>query len=107
MIGKFCIFRSRDQGVVTGYLRCMAGRNAEVEQARQVHYWTGANTLFEMSLSGCGSARISEPVAEILILDVCGVIPCTPEAEKNLTQSRWNEDYNSSASSRPLKTADT
>ena len=46
---------------------------------------------------GCGTARISEPVEEALILEVCGVLPCEPEAESNLRQSRWGESYKPSA----------
>ena len=99
MIDRFVIVRSRDQGVVCGVLRAIAGRAVELEDARQIHGWSdGANTLFEMSVSGCGTARISQPVAEILILDVCGIIPCTPEAETNLRQSRWNVSYDASKS---------
>jgi len=99
VIGRFVIVRSRDQGVVCGTLRAAAGTCVELTDARQVHWWgDGANTLFEMSLRGCGQARISEPVAEILILNACGVIPCEPAAVENLTQSRWNESYKASAS---------
>jgi hypothetical protein len=102
MIGRFVIVRSRDQGVVCGVLRAISGRAVELDGARQIHGWSdGANTLFEMALRGCGTARISEPVAEILILDVCGVIPCTPVAERNLKQSRWNRSFDASASPRP------
>ena len=108
MIGKFVIVRSRDQGVVCGTLRAVAGRAVELDDARQIHGWSdGARTLFEMSLTGCGTARISEPIAEILILDACGIIPCTPEAEKNLRQSRWNKSFDPSASSpRPKRSRD-
>lgn len=99
MLGKFVIVRSRDQGVVCGVLRAIQGRAVEIDDARQIHGWSGGvNTLFEMSLRGCDTARISEPIAEILILDVCGIIPCTPEAERNLRQSRWNTPYDPSAS---------
>lgn len=104
MIGKFVIVRSRDQGVVCGVLRTLAGRAVELDDARQIHSWSdGANTLFEMSLRGVGQARISEPIPEILILDVCGVIPCSPEAEENLRQSRWNTPFDASASPRRRK----
>ena len=109
MLGKFVIVRSRDQGVVCGVLRAIAGRAVELDDARQIHSWSdGANTLFEMSLSGCGQARISEPIPEILILDVCGVIPCSPKAERNLRQSRWDKSFDASVSSRaPRKSRDS
>lgn len=105
MIGEFVITRSHDQGVVTGFLRSISGRACELDEARQVHYWEGANTLFEMSLRGCESARISEPSAyTFLHLDVCGVIRCTPEATENLRQSRWNKPYTPAKPTRPGKT---
>lgn len=104
MIGQFVIVRSRDQGVVCGVLRAYAGRAVELDNARQIHSWSdGANTLFEMSLEGCGRARISKPVAEITILDACGIIPCTPVAEENLRQSRWDAAYKPEKTSKREK----
>lgn len=98
-VKEFCIFRSRDQGVVCGVLLEMSGRAATISEARQIHYWEGANTLFEMANHGCGNARISEPSElPFMILDICGVYQCTPEATKNLRQSRWNEPYKPSKS---------
>ena len=109
MIGSFVICRSRDQGVVCGVLRsCVpapGGAVCVVDEARQIHGWSdGANTLFEASLKGLGSARISEEIPTILMFNVCGVLPCSPTAEKNLRQSRWNKPA-ASSTSRPTRTA--
>lgn len=109
MIGEFVICRSRDQGVVCGYLKVLTpsatGFSAELEEARQVRQWNdGCNTLFEMALTGPGQARISLPLDRFLMAGVCGVYPCTPEATDNLKQSRWDKSYRSSASSpRPTR----
>lgn len=104
MLGKFCIVRSRDQGVVCGVVEACAGRCVHLTDARQVHGWAdGARTLFEAALRGFGTARISEPVAEMWVLDACGVLPCTPEAEANLRASRWNQPYDGSGSARRPK----
>jgi hypothetical protein len=105
MIGEFVILRSRDQGVMCGYVRSFAGRTYEIEEARQIHGWSdGANTLCEMAVSGCGLARISEPtVRPVIVHDVCGVYLCTPDAEENLRQSRWNEPYRPSLSAQPAR----
>lgn len=110
VIGRFVICRSRDQGVVCGYLKSLlpqpgAMPAAELEEARQIHGWNGeTNTLFEAAIRGfLGSARISEPLPEMLMFGVCGVLPCSEEAKLNLSQSRWNEPYNPS-DSRPPKT---
>lgn len=104
MIGQFVIVRSRDQGVVCGVLRVEVDAVVELSDARQIHSWAdGARTLFEMSLYGCGTARISEPVERIRVREWCGIIPCTPEAEANLRQSRWNKPAKSSAHSTAKK----
>lgn len=96
---QYCIVRSHDQGVVFGKVEAVSGRCVSLTDARQIHGWEGANTLFEMSLRGItGSARISEPVPYILMLEACGIIPCQPEAVANLSESRWNASYSGSAS---------
>lgn len=102
MINDFCIFRSRDQGVVCGYMVSMTGQSAVIREARQIHGWQrSANTLFEASNVGLGVARISEPgELDFLMLGICGVYRCTPKAKANLSQSRWNKDFDSSASDR-------
>jgi hypothetical protein len=109
MVGEFVICRSREQGVVTGYLRVVTMSasglaSVELEEARQVHWWgDGANTLFEMSLRGCGNARISEPVDRVMVFGVCGILPCTESAKENLSESRWNKPFSGSRPSRRAK----
>jgi hypothetical protein len=96
MIGEYVIVRSRDQGVVCGVLRVLTPQPgglacAELTEASQIHNWQGdTNTLFEAALRGFGVARISEPVPRVMVFGVCGVLPCTPEAEANLREHRWN-----------------
>lgn len=109
MIGEYVIVRTRDQGVVCGVLRVLTPQPgglacAELTEASQIHGWNeGVNTLFEASLHGFGSARISEPVGRVMVFGVCGVLPCTAEAAENLREHRWNERPGSSGS-RPRKT---
>ena len=96
---RFCIVRSRDQGVVCGIVRAVSGRTVELSDARQIHYWSTVGggkvlyTLFEVSLYGAGQARISQPIEEFTMMDACGIYPCTPEAEEDLSQSRWNKSF--------------
>lgn len=94
MIGKFVVIRTRSAGVHCGVLRqCHAGHCtvAELSVARRIWRWRGANSLHEVSLRGVSQdwSRISEPVEAIFLTEVVEVIPCTPEAEANLSQSRW------------------
>ena len=104
MIGEYVIVRSREMGVVCGVLLTLTPQPgglaaAELGEASQVHGWAdGANTLFEASLHGLGNARISEQVQRVMVFGVCGVLPCTEEAEANLRQHRWNEPAGSSTS---------
>lgn len=106
MIGDFVIIRSRDQGVVCGYLVSLLPQPgglacAELREARQLHQWSQENryyTLFEVANFGPDEARISDPLAAGLftIFGVCGVYPCTETARERLTQSRWNKRYGNS-----------
>lgn len=92
MIDKFVIVRCRDAGVHCGTLVSYGGRAVELSDARRIHFWRGANTLNEMSVDGCAKeSRISKPVASIILLDACEIIPCTVKAQENLQNSRWTE----------------
>lgn len=100
----FVICRSRDAGVVCGYLKLMTPTTGglavvELDEARQIWNWTGGvNTLMEMANHGLRQARISLPMElTFTMFGVCGVYQCTQEAEANLRQSRWEKDYSPSA----------
>ena len=111
LLGKFVICRSRDQGVVCGYLRSLVPQPgglacAELDECRQIHGWGlgSANTLFEAAIHGfLTEARISQPLDGFVIFGVCGVYPCSEQAIANLSQSRWNEQYTPSNSARSTK----
>lgn len=94
MVGRFVIVRTARAGVHCGVLRQLHGQGVELMDARRVWRWRGANSLHELSLRGAAKefTRISEPVAEIVLLDALEIIPCTDEAEKNLRQSRWSKE---------------
>ena len=94
MLDTYCVVRCRDAGVWAGVVRQVNGRAVLLGEANRVWNWRGGvNTLSEASLRGLGTARIAETVARVLLLDACEIIPCTPEAEANLRQSRWDQAY--------------
>jgi hypothetical protein len=91
MIGKFVIIRGNNSGVHTGFLKDFAGQQATLTGHRRIWSWSGANTLNEIALAGCGDeSRISMPVPIITVTDVLEVIPCSPVAQANLENSRWH-----------------
>lgn len=91
IIGKFCLFRTRDAGVHCGILLAMSqdGKTVDVGDCRRIWRWEEAFTLNEIALRGCGEAsRISEAVEFNQLSDVLEKILCTPKAKANLMRSR-------------------
>lgn len=91
MIGEFVLIRTRNAGVHCGTLAECHGTAVLLTDARRLWRWRGANTLNEVAVHGPSEdyTRLSEPVATILLLEACEVIPCTAKAKKSLTRSRW------------------
>lgn len=89
MIGKFVVVRTYSAGVHTGFLVESNGTAVLLRESRRLWRWEGAFTLNEVSQKGCAeSSRISDPVPEILLTQAIEVIPCSPEAQANLSRSR-------------------
>ena len=96
MIGEFVLVRTYSAGVHCGTLAECAGTSVLLHDARRIWSWSGAFSLNEMSLRGCGSdSRISDSVERILLTQAIEVIPCTPKAIENLKQSRNNRSGSS------------
>lgn len=87
----FVIVRTYAAGVHVGTLVSIDAKKVVLKDARRVWRWRGANTLHEMSQKGAAQdwTRISEPVSEIVLLDAIEIIPCSKDAQKDLTRSRW------------------
>jgi hypothetical protein len=87
----FVLVRTYSAGVHCGTLEHRDGRECRLSSARRIWRWRGANSLHELSLRGADMdwTRISEPVESIDLTEAIEIIPCTPEAEKNLSNSRW------------------
>lgn len=92
-IGKFIILRTCNSGVHCGVLVAQHGQTVQLQNARRIWRWRGANTLNELSIHGAAMndyTRISVPVESIVVLDALECIPCTGAAQQNLEVSRWN-----------------
>jgi hypothetical protein len=94
MLGEFVLVRTRDAGVHCGTLQTLIDTVCTLAEARRVWRWRGANTLHELSLRGAAEewTRISEPVPVIYLSQVIEVLPCSEEARKNLSKSRWSRE---------------
>ena len=88
----FVIVRARDSGVHLGYLARVGDGDVELIEARRLWRWTGGrNTLNEVAEGGVETARISEPVRQIALLDAAEILPVhNAEAIASLTRSRWD-----------------
>jgi hypothetical protein len=94
MLGEFVLVRTRDAGVQCGTLQTLIDTVCTLADARRIWRWRGANTVHELSLRGAAEewTRISEPVPVIYLSQVIEVIPCSEEARKNLSRSRWSRE---------------
>jgi len=91
IIGEFVLVRTDRAGVHFGTLAEFSGRCVVLTRAGRIWNWQGRNTLHEIALRGVGrGSKVSEPVAEIYLLDAIEVIPCTPEARSNLEAAKWS-----------------
>lgn len=87
----FVVVRTYSAGVHVGTLVSRKGKEVTLLNARRVWRWRGANTLHEMALRGVDEvySRISEPVRSVTLTEAIEVIEGRPEAEANLSRSRW------------------
>lgn len=83
--GDYVVIRSRDSGVHAGYIEGEAGEIVKLKNARRLWYWDGAATLSQVAGEGITkpeNCKFPAAIAEITVIGVCEVIPCTKEAQK-------------------------
>lgn len=84
---RYAIVRSRDQGVMAGYVQAIDGRRVTLLLARQLWSWRSSFVLVDAAetgvvTDGCKfSAEASEPVE---MLEACGVLHCSALAEQQI-----------------------
>lgn len=87
---EYAIVRSRDQGVMCGYVVNIDGRRVTLKQARQIYRYSsrfvltdiaefGLTTKFESKLS-CAMSR------DVEMLEACGVLYCTDVGAHSLIE---------------------
>jgi hypothetical protein len=79
----YCIVRSRDQGVICGYVdkpMDIIGRAVTVNSARQIWAWDSSFVLMDLAENGPHDAskmKMSVALtAQFRMLEACGIYPC-------------------------------
>ncbi len=85
--------RSSDSGVHIGTMVSREFRDVTLRDARRIWRWYGANTLNEVAVQGIdsGKSRVSESISEILLLEVCEIMPVTDTAWSSIQAATWGE----------------
>ena len=91
--GRPVIVRSRDAGVLFGYLDEYAadGSTVTVTNARQMWSWTAAEggTLIDCAMHGVKAGKFSSPSSRVIVINACAIIDCTDKAVKSLENAKW------------------
>ena len=84
----YAIVRSKDQGVMCGYVKSINGRTVVLHQARQIWKYDSYFVLPDIAEKGMrdpDKAMLSVAMSqEMYMLEACGVMICTEEAAKQL-----------------------
>lgn len=86
---KYVVVRSNMAGVFCGTLKTKNGTEVVLTNARKIYRWQGAYTVEDIAVKGLNveASQITVPVGEIVIDDVCQVLPATNTAQKILTEA--------------------
>jgi hypothetical protein len=81
---EYCIVRSKNQGVVCGYVESINGQTVKLHRARQMWRWDSTFVLQDIANNGpriVGNCKFSEATCQpMYMLEACGVITCTRQA---------------------------
>jgi len=84
----YCIVRSRDQGVMCGYVESINGRMVKLHQARQIWKYDSTFVLADIAEHGMrnpDNAMLSVAMSQpMVMLEACGVYVCTDKAADQL-----------------------
>lgn len=85
---KYAIVRSRNQGVMSGYVKAIKGQCVELLSSRQVWRYDSKFVLSDMAEFGVRNAancRLSCEMSQpMIMLEACGVLYCTDIAGKSI-----------------------
>lgn len=85
---NYVIVRSREQGVMSGYLVGYDGRIVTLRKARQIWRYDSKFVLVDFAEYGARDAsqcKLScEALRDIIMLEACAIIPCTVEGGESI-----------------------
>lgn len=85
LIGKKVLVRAYEAGVYFGTLAEKEGNEVTMTNVRNIWRWNGASCLSQIANDGVAeTSRLSSVVNEMVILNVCQIIPCTEKSISNL-----------------------
>lgn len=89
--GRAVIVRSRDAGVLFGYLDHFEGSTVYLENARQMWSWTAAKggTLVDCAAHGVSAGKFSSPGSAVIVIGACAIIDVSPDAIRSLESTKW------------------
>lgn len=90
-IGKYVIVRGDHSGVFAGNLTARDGQEVQLTDCRRIWSWEGAASISQLAIDGTSKpddCKFPAPVADITILDVIEIIPCTEKAEASIKAVR-------------------
>jgi len=78
---KYAVVRSRDQGVMAGYVESINGQAVVLKKARQIWSYNSKFVLVELAEYGIndpdGCKFSCEASQDVIMLEACGVIYCS------------------------------
>ena len=83
----YVIVRTYSAGVFAGHLRKRVGKEAVIQQARRLWYWTGAASLSQLAQEGTSKpsqCKFPSPVDEITVTEVIEILRVTPAARASI-----------------------
>lgn len=85
---KYAVVRSRNQGVMSGYVKSINGQAVTLLRARQIWRYDSRFVLTDMAEHGvrnAGSCKFScESSQETIMLEACGVIFCSKKGGESI-----------------------
>lgn len=82
---KKFIVRAINAGVFYGTIKERNGNEVTMTNARCLWYWDGAASLMQLAMEGVTApqnCKFTVPADEVIILDVCEILPCSEKAVK-------------------------